>query len=47
MIEFKKSLDEPFSAVDRITWEQLQEELIQLQDEAKRSIIFDSHGMEL
>ena len=39
-------MDEPFSAVDPITREQLQEELIRLQDEVKKTIVFVTHDMD-
>jgi osmoprotectant transport system ATP-binding protein len=39
-------MDEPFSAVDPITREQLQEELIRLQDEIKKTIVFVTHDMD-
>lgn len=39
-------MDEPFSAVDPLTREQLQEELIRLQDEVKKTIVFVTHDMD-
>src|SRR5690625_2916353 len=39
-------MDEPFSALDPISREQLQEELIYLQKEIKKSIIFVTHDMD-
>lgn len=39
-------MDEPFSALDPISREQLQEELIQLQKDIKKSIIFVTHDMD-
>src|SRR5699024_9485605 len=39
-------MDEPFSALDPISREQLQEELIQLQKDIKKSIIFVTHEMD-
>lgn len=38
-------MDEPFSALDPITREQLQEELIQLQGKIKKTIVFVTHDM--
>lgn len=39
-------MDEPFSALDPITREQLQEELLKLQSEVKKTIVFVTHDME-
>lgn len=39
-------MDEPFSALDPITKEQLQDELLRLQDELKKTIVFVTHDME-
>ena len=39
-------MDEPFGALDPISREQLQEELIQLQKDIKKSIIFVTHDMD-
>ena len=39
-------MDEPFSAVDPMTREQLQEELIRLQSEVKKTIVFVTHDMD-
>ncbi|GAE94925.1 L-proline glycine betaine ABC transport system permease protein ProV [Gracilibacillus boraciitolerans JCM 21714] len=39
-------MDEPFSALDPISREQLQEELIRLQKEIKKSIVFVTHDMD-
>ncbi|MBO8163708.1 MAG: betaine/proline/choline family ABC transporter ATP-binding protein [Brevibacillus sp.] len=39
-------MDEPFSALDPISREQLQDELIRLQDEVKKTIVFVSHDMD-
>lgn len=39
-------MDEPFSALDPISREQLQEELIQLQKDIKKSIVFVTHDMD-
>ncbi|RST74105.1 ATP-binding cassette domain-containing protein [Siminovitchia acidinfaciens] len=39
-------MDEPFSALDPITREQLQEELIRLQKEIKKTIVFVTHDMD-
>lgn len=39
-------MDEPFSALDPITREQLQEELLRLQAEVKKTIVFVTHDMD-
>jgi osmoprotectant transport system ATP-binding protein len=39
-------MDEPFSALDPISREQLQDELVRLQDEVKKTIVFVSHDMD-
>ncbi|GIP35696.1 ABC transporter ATP-binding protein [Paenibacillus sp. J2TS4] len=39
-------MDEPFSALDPISREQLQDELIRLQQELKKTIIFVTHDMD-
>lgn len=39
-------MDEPFSALDPITKEQLQNELLRLQDELHKTIIFVTHDMD-
>lgn len=39
-------MDEPFSAVDPITRETLQEELIKLQSEVRKTIVFVTHDMD-
>ncbi|MDM8525877.1 choline ABC transporter ATP-binding protein [Desulfococcaceae bacterium HSG8] len=39
-------MDEPFSALDPLIREHLQDELIQLQDELKKTIIFVSHDLD-
>ncbi len=39
-------MDEPFSALDPITREQLQEELVRLQAEIKKTIVFVTHDMD-
>lgn len=39
-------MDEPFSALDPITREQLQEELLKLQDELHKTIVFVIHDMD-
>jgi glycine betaine/L-proline transport ATP binding subunit len=39
-------LDEPFSALDPISREQLQDELIRLQQELKKTIVFVTHDMD-
>lgn len=39
-------LDEPFSALDPISREQLQDELIRLQQELKQTIVFVTHDMD-
>lgn len=39
-------MDEPFSALDPISREQLQEELVRLQGELKRTIVFVTHDMD-
>lgn len=39
-------MDEPFSALDPITREQLQEELLKLQDELHKTIVFVTHDMD-
>lgn len=39
-------MDEPFGALDPITREQLQDELLRLQQEVKKTIIFVTHDME-
>ncbi|SET29680.1 osmoprotectant transport system ATP-binding protein [Natronincola peptidivorans] len=39
-------MDEPFSAVDPLTRDQLQEELLKLQDEVKKTIVFVTHDMD-
>ena len=39
-------MDEPFSALDPITREQLQEELLRLQSEVKKTIVFVTHDMD-
>ncbi|WP_081824458.1 ABC transporter ATP-binding protein [Paenibacillus sp. UNC451MF] len=39
-------LDEPFSALDPISREQLQEELVRLQQELKQTIVFVTHDMD-
>lgn len=39
-------MDEPFSALDPISREQLQDELIHLQEEVKKTIVFVSHDMD-
>ncbi len=40
-------MDEPFSALDPITREQLQNELLRLQDDLKKTIVFVTHDMSL
>ncbi len=39
-------MDEPFSALDPISREQLQDELVRLQDEIKKTIVFVTHDMD-
>jgi len=39
-------MDEPFSALDPITREQLQEELLRLQDELNKTIVFVTHDID-
>lgn len=39
-------MDEPFSALDPITREKLQDEIIRIQDELKKTIIFVTHDMD-
>jgi len=39
-------LDEPFSALDPISREQLQDELVRLQQELKKTIVFVTHDMD-
>ncbi|WP_158735952.1 ABC transporter ATP-binding protein [Alteribacillus sp. YIM 98480] len=39
-------MDEPFSALDPITRDQLQDELVRLQDEIKKTIVFVTHDMD-
>lgn len=39
-------MDEPFSAVDPLTRDQLQEELSKLQNEVKKTIVFVTHDMD-
>lgn len=39
-------MDEPFSALDPISREQLQDELVRLQKEIKKSIVFVTHDMD-
>ncbi len=39
-------MDEPFSALDPITREQLQKELLKLQDELQKTIVFVTHDMD-
>jgi len=39
-------MDEPFSALDPISREQLQDELIRLQQEVKKTILFVTHDMD-
>ncbi|REE91655.1 osmoprotectant transport system ATP-binding protein [Paenibacillus taihuensis] len=39
-------MDEPFSALDPISREQLQDELIRLNEEVKKTIVFVSHDMD-
>lgn len=39
-------MDEPFSALDPLTREQLQEELVRLQSEVKKTIVFVTHDMD-
>jgi osmoprotectant transport system ATP-binding protein len=39
-------MDEPFSALDPISREQLQDELIRLQEEVNKTIVFVSHDMD-
>lgn len=39
-------MDEPFSALDPISREQLQEELVKLQEEIKKTIVFVTHDMD-
>lgn len=39
-------MDEPFSALDPITREQLQDELLRLHDEFKKTIVFVTHDMD-
>lgn len=39
-------MDEPFSALDPITREQLQQELLRLQDELHKTIVFVTHDMD-
>ncbi|GAK14289.1 L-proline glycine betaine ABC transport system permease protein ProV [Geomicrobium sp. JCM 19039] len=39
-------MDEPFSALDPISREQLQDELIKLQEEIKKTIVFVTHDMD-
>lgn len=39
-------MDEPFGALDPITREQLQDELLRLQQEVKKTIVFVTHDME-
>ncbi len=38
-------MDEPFSALDPVTREQLQEELLRIQTQMKKSIVFVTHNM--
>lgn len=39
-------MDEPFSALDPISREQLQDELVRLQDEIQKTIVFVTHDMD-
>ncbi len=39
-------MDEPFSALDPLTRDQLQDELLRLQDELNKSIVFVTHDMD-
>lgn len=39
-------MDEPFSALDPVTREQLQKELLRLQDELEKTIVFVTHDMD-
>ncbi len=39
-------MDEPFSALDPVTREQLQKELLKLQDELEKTIVFVTHDMD-
>lgn len=39
-------MDEPFSALDPISREQLQDELVRLQEELKKTIVFVTHDMD-
>lgn len=39
-------MDEPFSALDPISREQLQDELVKLQDEIQKTIVFVTHDMD-
>ncbi len=39
-------MDEPFSALDPITREKLQDEMLKLQDELKKTIVFVTHDMD-
>lgn len=39
-------MDEPFSALDPITREQLQDELLKLHDELHKTIIFVTHDID-
>ncbi|GAJ98864.1 L-proline glycine betaine ABC transport system permease protein ProV [Geomicrobium sp. JCM 19055] len=39
-------MDEPFSALDPISREQLQDELVKLQDEINKTIVFVTHDMD-
>ncbi|EOC99484.1 ABC transporter ATP-binding protein [Caldisalinibacter kiritimatiensis] len=39
-------MDEPFSALDPISREQLQEELVKLEEELKKTIVFVTHDMD-
>ena len=39
-------MDEPFSALDPISREQLQDELVRLQEEIKKTIVFVTHDMD-
>jgi osmoprotectant transport system ATP-binding protein len=39
-------MDEPFSALDPISREQLQDELVKLQEEIKKTIVFVTHDMD-
>ncbi|PXA21721.1 ATP-binding cassette domain-containing protein, partial [Staphylococcus pseudintermedius] len=39
-------MDEPFSALDPITREKLQDDLLKLQDQIKKTIVFVTHDIE-